>query len=81
MILQLAPKLVGNLKQLEPVPFGHAFEPAARAWITKDRTSPGHIGDPRAATTEKGEALFCAFTDDVVKLLERVLSWDGKSWK
>ncbi len=81
MILQLAPDLVGNLKQLESVPFGHAFEPASRAWITQDRTSSGHIGDPRAATAEKGEALFRAFADDVVALLERVLSWDGKSWK
>ena len=80
MILRLAPKLVGPLDQLEPVPFGNAFEPASRGWTTKDRTTPGHIGDPRAATSEKGEALFRAFTDDVVAFLERVLRWDGKSW-
>ena len=75
-----APKLVGASNQLEPVPFGSGFEPASRGWITRDRTAPGHIGDPRAATPEKGETLFRAFTDDVVRLLERILAWDGKSW-
>jgi creatinine amidohydrolase len=80
MILRLAPQLVGDLKPIEPVPFGNAFEPAARGWITRDRTKHGHIGDPRAATAEKGETLFRAFTDDVVALLERVRAWDGKSW-
>jgi len=80
MILRLAPKLVGALDKLEPVPFGSAFEPAFRGWTTKDRTVMGHIGDPRAATAEKGEALFHTFADDVVALLERVVRWDGKSW-
>ena len=80
MILRIAPKLVGASNQLEPVPFGSGFEPASRGWITRDRTAPGHIGDPRAATPEKGETLFRAFTDDVVRLLERILAWDGKSW-
>jgi creatinine amidohydrolase len=80
MILRLAPKLVGPLDRLEPVASGNSFAPASRGWITKDRTAPGHIGDPRSATAEKGEALFRVFTDDVVTLLERVLRWDGKSW-
>jgi creatinine amidohydrolase len=80
MILRLAPKLVGPLDPLDPVPFGNAFEPATRGWTTKDRTVPGHIGDPRVATAEKGEALFRVFTDGAVELLERVLHWDGKSW-
>jgi creatinine amidohydrolase len=80
MILRLAPKLVGALDKLDPVPFGSSFEPASRGWITKDRSWVGHIGDPRAATAEKGEALFRVFTDDVVALLERVVRWDGKSW-
>ena len=31
------------------------FEPASRGWITQDRSEPGHIGDPRGATAEKGE--------------------------
>ena len=80
MILGLNPKLVGPLAELESVPFGNAFEPAARGWITKDRTTPGHLGEPRSATAEKGEVLFRVFTDDVVNLLERVLRWDGHSW-
>ena len=80
MILRLAPKLVGPLNELQPVPFGHYLEPASRAWTTKDRTVAGHIGDPRAATAEKGEALFRVFANEVIALVERVLSWDGKSW-
>ena len=80
MILRLAPHLVGDLAQVAPVAFGAAFEPAARGWITKDRTEPGHIGNPREANAEKGEALFQTFSNDVVALLERVIAWDGKSW-
>jgi creatinine amidohydrolase len=80
MMLRLAPHLVGDLTAIDPVEFGNPFEPAHRGWITKDRTGPGHIGDPRQATAEKGETLFRVFTDDVVALLERVIAWDGKSW-
>jgi len=80
MILRIAPQLVGDLKQVEAVEFGSPFDPAHRAWITKDRTAPGHIGDPRFATAEKGETLFRVFSADVVALLERVIAWDGKSW-
>lgn len=80
MILRIAPHLVGDLTKVEPVEFGSAFEPATRGWITKDRTEPGHIGDPRHATAEKGETLFRVFSDDVVRLLERVIAWDGRGW-
>jgi creatinine amidohydrolase len=80
MILRLRPELVGDLLQVQPVAFGNAFAPAARGWITKDRSEPGHIGDPGRATAEKGEALFRVFAADVVRLLERVLAWDGRSW-
>lgn len=80
MILRIAPHLVGDLANISAVQSGNAFEPASRAWITKDRTAPGHIGDPRAATAEKGEALFQHFTAGATTLLERVLCWDGKSW-
>ena len=31
------------------------FRPAHRAWITKDLSEPGHIGQPSQATAEKGE--------------------------
>jgi creatinine amidohydrolase len=80
MMLLLAPLLVGDLTNLARVEFGNAFEPATRGWITKDRTEPGHIGDPAQATAEKGETLFRLFTDDVVAFLERVVAWDGKGW-
>ena len=80
MILRLAPHLVGDYRAAEPVEFGDAFEPATRGWITKERTTPGHIGNPRAATAEKGETLFQVFSDDVVQLLERALAWAGRSW-
>ena len=80
MILRLAPKLVGPLAGIQPVSPLNAFEPAFRGWITKDRTAEGHLGDPSCATAEKGEALFRAFSDDLIAMLDRVVRWDGKSW-
>ena len=81
MVLRIRPELVGQVADIAAAPFGNAFAPASRGWITKDRTVPGHIGDPRHATAEKGETLFSSFTADVVRLLERVLAWDGRSWE
>jgi len=80
MILRIAPHLVGDLSNITSVEAGNAFDPAFRGWITKDRTSAGHLGHPRAATAEKGEALFQQFAAGAVTLLERVLAWDGKTW-
>ena len=80
MVLRLAPHLVGPLHLIEDVPPGNGFEPAMRGWITQDRSVPGHLGSPRAATAEKGEALFQVFTDDVVAMIERMIGWDGKGW-
>src|SRR5204863_7513933 len=79
MMLRIRPELVGDLSQVEAVPNTPPFEPAMRGWITKDRTVPGHLGDPCHATAEKGETVFQGFAADVVTLLERVLAWDGKS--
>lgn len=81
MILRLAPHLVADVRSIEPVPQSPSFAPASRGWITRERSRPGHIGDPRAATAEKGEALFRAFARDVVAFLERVIAWDGRSWE
>jgi len=81
MMLRIRPDLVHNHTQVDEVPFGNAFEPANRGWITKDRSPAGHIGNPKEATAEKGEQIFTAFTRDVMALLERVLRWDGKSWE
>ena len=80
MMLCIAPHLVRDFKTLEPVAFGNAFEPAARGWITQDRTTPGHIGQPNVASAGKGETLLRVFSNDVVHLLERVIAWNGKTW-
>jgi creatinine amidohydrolase len=80
MVLHLAPHLVGDLSEIEPVPLGMPFEPVPQGWITKDRSAPGHIGDPRRASVEKGQSLFRVFSRDVVAFLERVIAWDGRSW-
>lgn len=80
MILKLAPHLVGEYKRAPDVEFDEVFEPAARGWITQERTKPGHIGFPREATAEKGDALFKIFSDDVVAFMKKVIGWDGKSW-
>jgi creatinine amidohydrolase len=80
MMLRLAPQLVGDYRAAADVPFGRAFAPASRAWITRERTEPGHIGFPQSASAEKGEILFRAFTADVVVLIERVLAWNGTDW-
>jgi creatinine amidohydrolase len=80
MMLRIRPELVGDHTAAADVSFAMGFEPAARGWITKDRTEPGHIGAPRHATAAKGETLFRVFSDDVARLLERVLAWDGTKW-
>ena len=80
MMLHLAPQSVGDLSQVEAVSPRMPFEPASQGWITKDRSSNGHIGDPRHATAAKGENLFRLFSQDVVTFLERVIQWDGRSW-
>jgi creatinine amidohydrolase len=80
MMLCIRPELVGEYRSAADVPWGRAFAPASRAWITKERTEPGHIGFPQHASAEKGEILFRAFAADVVALLERVIAWDGAEW-
>ena len=79
MMLRLAPHLVKDHRR-DPVGFGFGFEPAYRGWTTKDRTVMGHIGHPADATAEKGEHLFATYAAGLVKLLDAVIAWDGKSW-
>ena len=81
MILHLAPHLVGELSAIEPVSPAMPFEPATQGWITRERSEPGHIGDPRHASALKGQALFRIFSHDVVTFLERVIAGDGRSGK
>ncbi len=81
MILRIAPHLVGDYQSAPVVEPGNPFRPASRAWITKDRTEPGHIGWPHLASVEKGEHLFASFSNDTKRLLQRMLDWNGSSWE
>jgi creatinine amidohydrolase len=81
MMQVIAPRLVKPVANLRTVDFGFAFEPAYRGWITKDRTQPGHIGSPQAATPEKGEHLLATFAEGVAGFLKQVVAWDGRSWE
>lgn len=81
MILRIAPHLVGDYAAAQPVEPGNPFRPASRAWITKDRTVPGHIGWPNLASAEKGEHLFGEFAKDVQQMIERMILWNGSSWE
>ena len=81
MILRLNPALVvGDVAAVPEVPAGKAFAPGYRAWVMPDRSEPGHIGTPAAASPEKGEALFAHFAGGVGAFLERVVAWDGREW-
>jgi creatinine amidohydrolase len=79
MILRIAPETVGDYQTTEKIGGGTDFG-AHRAWTTKDRTTPGHIGSPQHASAEKGERLFDLFTEGTLKLLERIRNWDGATW-
>jgi creatinine amidohydrolase len=80
MMLRIRPELVGPVNQVATVDLGKGFSPAHRAWITKDRSADGHLGQSSKATAAKGETLFRVFAADVVSLLERVAAWDGQQW-
>ena len=81
MMLRLAPHLVKGHASVDDVPFGNPFEPASRGWVMPDRSEPGHVGAPKTASAEKGEALFQTFTQDTVAMLRRMIAWDGKGWE
>lgn len=81
MVLRLAPQLVRGQRTVPAQDAGNAFEPAVRAWTMRDRSEHGHVGDPREATAEKGEALLEAFARGAVAMIERVIAWDGQSWE
>jgi len=80
MVLHLAPYLVKDHRTAPAVAFGNPFEPAVRGWTMPDRSVPGHIGDPRGASAEKGEALFAQFARDSAAMIERMIAWDGQGW-
>ena len=70
MMLRIAPHLVGNYQDAEPVPFDFAFE-ETRGWVMPERSVPGHIGDPREASADKGEVLFQVFSRDLVNYIRQ----------
>ncbi|XZE18299.1 creatininase family protein [Pirellulaceae bacterium SH449] len=80
MMLAINPGLVKEFAHLQPVEPGNPFRPGSRAWITKDRTEPGHIGHPQLASKEKGLAMLETFGQDVASWLKRIIAWDGSSW-
>ena len=86
MMLALRPDLVKEFRTLPAMDTGYSFEPAYRGWITQERRpaaadAPGHLGDPRHASAEKGEHLFASYAAGVAEFLERVIAWDGRSWE
>lgn len=80
MVLRLNPDLVKQHLDVPEVDAGNSFEPASRAWVMRDRSEPGHIGCPAAATAEKGEHLFEVFSNGLISLIRRMVAWDGESW-
>lgn len=80
MMLRIFPHLVGDYRSAPAVSPGGAFAGAARGWLTQERSSAGHIGWPSMATAEKGEHLLEGFAQGVVRLIESMRDWDGKSW-
>jgi len=80
MVLRLAPHLVKDHTSVAPQDFGNPFEPATRGWTMPDRSAAGHVGDPRQASAEKGEALFTSFSNATIAMIERMERWDGTSW-
>lgn len=81
MMLQIAPDLVGDYAAQAAVDSTLPFAPASRAWVTKDRSECGHIGNPQSATAEKGAALLQCFSEGVVELLGRMSRWNGENWE
>lgn len=80
MVLRLNPALVPTpVKDVPEVPFGAGFAPGYRGWVMGDRSEPGHIGTPAAATAEKGEALFEHFAGGVARFLTGVVNWQ-RGW-
>jgi creatinine amidohydrolase len=73
MMLRIRPELVGDYQSAATIAQEEPFAPAHRAWITKDRSTVGHIGYPAAATAEKGEILFQLFSADLVNYLMRLI--------
>jgi len=83
MMLHVAPELVDmdaatrnvpeSLARNEYVRFGG---PVGFGWLSDDFGPDGHIGDPTAATAERGEALFDAAVDAFCAALAEVATFE-----
>jgi creatinine amidohydrolase/NitT/TauT family transport system ATP-binding protein len=80
LMLAIAPELVQRdhyTPELPPVrEYMRRFTlkgAASFGWLTRDLSASGTIGDPRAATPEKGEAILKAEVDMVTALIEEAL--------
>ena len=82
LMLQLAPELVGEERPVdgllrEPPPAGWSLEGAVpEAWLTRDISHSGVIGDARQASTDLGAALEQRLVGGWQGLLERLLASD-----
>ena len=59
MMLVIRPELVGDHQAVRGALWRGL--PPPRGWTMPDRSKPGHIGTPAAATAEKGETLLISF--------------------
>lgn len=80
MMQTIAPELVGDFASQPTQSAACEFEPAFRAWTTKDRSERGHIGSPAAASPDKGERLLCSFAEGLSRLVQKMKAWDGRTW-
>jgi creatinine amidohydrolase len=82
LMLQLAPALVGEQRPRDgllpqPAPEGWSLEGAVpEAWLTRDLSRSGVIGDARGASSELGAALEARLVEGWQRLLERLLASD-----
>ncbi len=72
MMLRIRPELVGDYQSTQDVSFDMPYAPAQQSWITKDRSTVGHIGVPRLASDQKGEILFQTFSQGLIELLGKL---------
>jgi creatinine amidohydrolase len=82
LMLHLAPELVGEERPVdgllqEPPPVGWSLEGAVpEAWLTRDLSRSGVVGDARGASAGLGEALEWRLVSGWQGLLERLLASD-----
>lgn len=83
MMLHLAPELVDMSAAVRNVPEGLANNQYVRfggavgfGWLSNDFGPAGHIGDPTAATSDRGEMLFAGAVDAFCAALAEIAQFD-----